>query len=184
MPTATVDTASINLGTGVFQIQDDGPNAVVANAMRRRWCWTRRGRSGPRRPATALRRALTTVTANLADNFAAARLRHRRSWQRDLFAGSDRFERGVRAVCAGCDATRRGRRRRHWPGRRSCSTRSATPSPARSARRLLHDQHRRGDGPGDVHADAATSGTPTPATMTNRDADAVERRPAAAWCRR
>ena len=27
-----VDTAAINLGTGVFQIEDDGPNAVVANA--------------------------------------------------------------------------------------------------------------------------------------------------------
>jgi hypothetical protein len=26
------DTASINLGAGVFQIEDDGPNAVVANA--------------------------------------------------------------------------------------------------------------------------------------------------------
>ena len=29
-----------------------------------------------------------------------AELRHRRSWQRDLCAGSDRLERGVRAVCA------------------------------------------------------------------------------------
>ena len=27
-----VDTAAINLGTGVFQIEDDGPDAVVANA--------------------------------------------------------------------------------------------------------------------------------------------------------
>ena len=26
------DTAAINLGTGVFQIEDDGPDAVVANA--------------------------------------------------------------------------------------------------------------------------------------------------------
>ena len=26
------DTAAIDLGTGVFQIEDDGPNAVVANA--------------------------------------------------------------------------------------------------------------------------------------------------------
>ena len=29
-----VDTAAINLGTGVFQIEDDGPDAVVANAVR------------------------------------------------------------------------------------------------------------------------------------------------------
>ena len=28
-----VDTAAINLGTGVFQIEDDGPDAVVANAV-------------------------------------------------------------------------------------------------------------------------------------------------------
>ena len=28
-----VDTAAINLGTGVFRIQDDGPDAVVANAV-------------------------------------------------------------------------------------------------------------------------------------------------------
>ena len=27
------DTAAINLGTGVFQIEDDGPDAVVANAV-------------------------------------------------------------------------------------------------------------------------------------------------------
>ena len=41
-----VDTAAINLGTGVFQIEDDGPDAVVAMRLRRRSCWTRRGRLG------------------------------------------------------------------------------------------------------------------------------------------
>ena len=54
------DTAAINLGTGVFQIEDDGPDAVVVtNATAARLCWTRRGRLAPRRTATVLRPALT-----------------------------------------------------------------------------------------------------------------------------
>ena len=35
-------------------------------------------------------------------------LRQRRPWQRDLLAGADRLERGVRAVCAGCDGHHAG----------------------------------------------------------------------------
>ena len=36
-----MDSASINLGTGVFTIQDDGPDAVVVIRRLRRLCWTR-----------------------------------------------------------------------------------------------------------------------------------------------
>ena len=53
------DTASINLGTGVFQIEDDGPNAVVSQCDgMTRWFWTRRVLLAPRRTATARRPVL------------------------------------------------------------------------------------------------------------------------------
>ena len=65
------DTASINLGTGVFQIEDDGPNAVVPTRRRTRWFWTRRVRSAPRTDGDSAPAGLATVTANFADNFAA-----------------------------------------------------------------------------------------------------------------
>ena len=117
------DTAAINLGAGVFQIEDDGPNAVVANAAadtlvldETRAGWHRE--DGDSNPA-----GLADSDGELCRQLrCAGRLRQRRSWQRELFAGADRFERGVRAVCAwrerrgGCldrARTRRSPRRRH-----------------------------------------------------------------------
>ncbi len=47
-----VDTASINLGTGVFQIEDDGPNAVVLDIATRHAGSGRDAPSAPRRTAT------------------------------------------------------------------------------------------------------------------------------------
>ena len=115
-----VDTAAINLGTGVFQIEDDGPDAVVANAVVADDCAGRDAAGwDARRTATVLPAGLDTVTVNLAGNFAAvADFGSDGPWQRDLFAGADRFERGVRAVCAWMSADATGDLDRARPGRR------------------------------------------------------------------
>ena len=119
------DTAAINLGAGVFPIEDDGPDAVVVNATAAAIVLDETRRLG-RRTATGVGGS-ATVTANFAGELCGGDgLRQRRCWQRDLFAGADRLERGVRAVCAGCGGHQCGRRRRDWPGRGD----RAQPGPA------------------------------------------------------
>ena len=95
------DTAAINLGTGVFTIEDDGPDAVVANP-------TAAAIVLDESPVAAGRRRHCVCDGELRRQLCGGELRHRRCWQRDLFAGADRFERGVWAVCAGCDRHERG----------------------------------------------------------------------------
>ena len=102
------DTAAINLGTGVFQIEDDGPDAVVANAVaaaivldetRPRWNGDgMASATGGLRGDGELCRSTRSPTDFGSDGPGSA----------DLFAGSDRFERGVRAVCAGSGRHERG----------------------------------------------------------------------------
>ena len=52
------DSASINLGAGVFVIQDDGPNAVVVNATADTMVLDESVLWAARRTATVLRPAL------------------------------------------------------------------------------------------------------------------------------
>ena len=66
------DTAAINLGAGVFQIEDDGPNAVVANATPDTLVLDETRPVGSEEDGDSAPAGLATVTANFADNFAAA----------------------------------------------------------------------------------------------------------------
>jgi hypothetical protein len=65
------DTASLNLGAGVFQIEDDGPNAVVANATPDTLVLDETRPVGTEEDGDSAPAGLATVTANFADNFAA-----------------------------------------------------------------------------------------------------------------
>ena len=65
------DTAGINLGAGVFQIEDDGPNAVVANATPDTLVLDETRPVGSEEDGDSAPAGLATVTANFADNFAA-----------------------------------------------------------------------------------------------------------------
>ena len=65
------DTAAINLGAGVFEIQDDGPNAVVANATADTLVLDETRPVGSEEDGDSAPAGLATVTANFADNFAA-----------------------------------------------------------------------------------------------------------------
>ena len=124
------------------------------------------------------------VTANFAGQLCGGdRLRQRRCWQRDLFAGADRRRTWRPGCLRWMRRTPARRRRRHRPGRGD----RAQPGRQRDHRlggrdQLLHDRDRPGDGRGDVHrSTATTSGTRTPASDDDTaDADAGERRPAAA----
>ena len=64
-------SASINLGAGVFVIQDDGPNAVVANATADTLVLDETRPVGSEEDGDSAPAGLATVTANFADNFAA-----------------------------------------------------------------------------------------------------------------
>ena len=64
------DTAAINLGAGVFQIEDDGPNAVVANATPDTLVLDETRPVGSEEDGDSAPAGLATVTANFADNFA------------------------------------------------------------------------------------------------------------------
>ena len=66
-----VDTAAINLGTGVFQIEDDGPDAVVANAVVAAIVLDETRPVGTETDGDSAPAGLDTVTVNLAGNFAA-----------------------------------------------------------------------------------------------------------------
>ena len=66
------DTAAINLGTGVFQIEDDGPDAVVANAVAAAIVLDETRPVGTETDGDSAPAGLDTVTVNLAGNFAAA----------------------------------------------------------------------------------------------------------------
>ena len=65
------DTAGINLGAGVFQIEDDGPSAVVANATPDTLVLDETRPVGSEEDGDSAPAGLATVTANFADNFAA-----------------------------------------------------------------------------------------------------------------
>ena len=67
------DTASaaINLGAGVFQIEDDGPDAVVANATADTLVLDETRPEGTEEDGDSNPAGLASVTANFADNFAA-----------------------------------------------------------------------------------------------------------------
>ncbi len=65
------DSAAINLGTGVFQIEDDGPNAVVFNATADTLVLDETRPVGTEEDGDNDPAGLATVTASFADNFAA-----------------------------------------------------------------------------------------------------------------
>ena len=88
-------------GSFGINVDDDTPDAVVIDT-------TAAAIVLDESPVAPGGDGIVSATADFSVNFAAARLRHRRCWQRDLCAGSDRFERGVRAVCAGCGGHERG----------------------------------------------------------------------------
>ena len=96
------DALSAPSGDITLNIGDDIPNAVVVINTPDTLALDETRPVGTETDGDSAPAGLDTVTVNLAGNFAACRLRQRRTWQRDLFAGADRFERGVRAVCAGC----------------------------------------------------------------------------------
>ena len=140
------DTAAINLGVGVFT--DPG---------RRSGCGCGQcdgcGDCAGREPGcSGVATALCLRPGTSRSTLRRRRLRHRRCWQRDLFAGSDRLERGVRAVCAGCGGHHCRRRRRDWPGR-PIVLNQVRQRHHRLDRRdhLLHHPDQPGDGRGDVH---------------------------------
>ncbi len=94
--------ASLNLGTGVFTIQDCWPDREHGD-------WDG-GYAGSGRVASGghrygrwhmLRSAWRRLPPTLPDNFSGGELRHGRCGQHGLYAGADRHERGLRAVCAG-----------------------------------------------------------------------------------
>ena len=105
------DTAALNLGTGVFTIQDDGPDAVVVNATAAAIVLDES--AGCARTATA---TAGLRPGNFAGNFAARRTSAPTGWQRDLFAGADRSNvaSGLFALDA---ADTEPATRRHRPGR-------------------------------------------------------------------
>ncbi len=96
------DTAAINLGSGVFTVQDDGSGCGCGAIRRLRRLCSTRARSPPNGDGHCV------CDRELLGQLCGGELRHRWSWQRDLCAGSDRFERGVRAVCAGSGGHQRG----------------------------------------------------------------------------
>ena len=123
------DTAALNLGSGVFTVQDDGPDAVVVNP-------TAAAIVLDESPVAPNGDGIVSATGNFALNFAAAAdgLRHRRCWQRDAM----RWCSPARMWRLGCLRWIRRTRPRVTAtalarARRSCSTSPATPSPARSA---------------------------------------------------
>jgi hypothetical protein len=65
------DTAAINLGAGVFSIEDDGPDAVVFNATADTLVLDETRPVGTETDGDSAPAGLDTVTANFADNFAA-----------------------------------------------------------------------------------------------------------------
>ena len=67
------DTASaaLNLGAGVFTIEDDGPDAVVANAVAAAIVLDETRPVGTETDGDSAPAGLDTVTVNLAGNFAA-----------------------------------------------------------------------------------------------------------------
>ena len=161
----------INSGAGVFQIEDDGPNAVVTR-MRRptRWCWTRRVRwaRGGRRQRSG--RPCDGDGELCRQLLGGGGLWQRRSWQRVLCTGADRFERGsglfalgvggaqgasivLNQAGAGCRHHRHGR-----------------------SGRILPHQHRPGDGRGDVQPEHQRLARQHRQRRRHLDADAGERR--------
>ena len=165
------DTASINLGAGVFQIEDDGPNAVVANATPDTLVLDETRPVGSEEDGDSAPAGLATVTANFADNFAVPPdFGSDGPWQRVLFAGSDRFERGVGSVCA-------------WRERSGGCVDRAEPGGAwcrhhrhGGRHRILPHQHRPGDGRGDVQPEHQRLARQHRQRRRHLDADAGERR--------
>ena len=129
-----VDTAAINLGTGVFQIEDDGPDAVVANAVAAAIVLDETRPVGTETDGDSAPAGLDTVTVNLAGNFAAVTdfgSDGPGSATYSLVLTGSNVASGLFALDA-ADTT--------WltstalvRARRSCSTRPATSSPARWA---------------------------------------------------
>ena len=165
------DTASINLGAGVFQIEDDGPNAVVVNATPDTLVLDETRPVGSEEDGDSAPAGLATVTANFADNFAAAPdFGSDGPWQRVLFAGSDRFERGVGSVCAWCWRSG-GCVDRAEPGGAGCRHHRHG-----WRHRILPHQHRPGDGRCDVQPEPQCLARQHRQRRRHLDADAGERR--------
>jgi hypothetical protein len=103
------DTASagLDLGAGVFTIQDDGPDAVVANPTAAAIVLDESAPAGG---------GIGSANGQLLGQLRGGAFRHRRGRQRVLCAGSDRHRSGFRALCAGCGRHHCRRRRRHRPG--------------------------------------------------------------------
>ena len=129
-----VDTAAINLGTGVFQIEDDGPDAVVANAVAAAIVLDETRPVGTETDGDSAPAGLDTVTVNLAGNFAAVTdfgSDGPGSATYSLVLTGSNVASGLFALDA-ADTTRLTSTALAR-ARRSCSTSPATPSPARRA---------------------------------------------------
>ena len=173
------DTAAINLGAGVFQIEDDGPNAVVVITTPDTLVLDETRPVGSEEDGDSAPAGLATVTANFADNFAAAPdFGSDRPWQRVLFAGSDRFERGVGSVCAWC-WRRGGCVDRAEPGGAWCRHHRHG-----GRHRILPHQHRPGDGRCDVQPEPQCLARQHHQRRRHLDADAGRTPPLCRWCRR
>ena len=121
------DAAALNLGTGVFTVQDDGPDAVIVNP-------TAAAIVLDESPVAPPRRRHCVCDRELLGQLCGGELRHRWCWQRTyalVLTGAD-VASGLFALDAkdteAVTSTALAR------ARRSCSTSPSTPSPGRSAR--------------------------------------------------
>ena len=112
------DRAAVDVSQGVFQIEDDGPDAPVnGQAALDTSCSTRPGLRAPirparlRRPATPRQRRTSPTTSSLRSTYGADGPRQRRY---TLLLSANGIASGLFALDA--DRYLRRRRRRHWPG--------------------------------------------------------------------
>ena len=131
-----------DMATGSFSIDvdDDTPDAVVIDT-------TAAAIVLDESPVAPGGDGIVSATADFSVNFAAVPdFGADGAGSAAYSTGSDGFERGVRAVCAGCGRHHCGRRRRHRPGRADCAQpgrqrdhrlgrRRPPTSPSRSTRR-------------------------------------------------
>ena len=163
-----VDTAAINLGTGVFQIEDDGPDAVVANAVAAAIVLDETRPVGTETDGDSAPAGLDTVTVNLAGNFAAATdfgSDGPGSATYSLVLTGSNVASGLFALDA-ADTTA-GDLDGIGQGAQIVLNQSGNTITGSVGRhQLLHDHAEPGDRSGDVHRSSTTSGTPAPPATT------------------
>ena len=160
-------TAALNLGAGVFTIEDDGPNAVVANATAAAIVLDETRPLGTQTDGDSAPAGLASATANFSANFAAADFGTDGAGSASYSLAADRHECGSGLFALDATDTETADSTRSARARRSCST-----------SRQHHHRHGWRDRPTSrISIDPATgvvtftpdannSGMPTPATMT------------------